>query len=194
MNRIRSSFALVYLLPLLALTACGGADTAVGTSEQAVVVAPRGSATTLDVANWNVEWFGNTAIAPTNDALQQANVRDTILGTDFDVWGLEEVVTASAFTSLKAGLPGWAGVLSNDVAVTNRAAAPPASSSRSSTSAAPRSTSRAGSSGTAPPRATPSPPARSSARARRSWSSAARPRSRRERPRRSARRPGRSTS
>jgi hypothetical protein len=89
---------------------------------EAATVAPRGDATTLDVANWNVEWFGDTTQAPTNDALQQSNVRDTILGVDFDVWALEEVVGATSFANLIAGLPGYTGILSNDSRVTSGSA------------------------------------------------------------------------
>lgn len=113
---------------LLALSAaplaCGGlgedgADDAAGESTDSessavVSVPPRGTLTTLDIAGWNVEWFGSTGFGPTNEALQLENVRDVIKGTDFDIWALEEVVSASQWSSLKAQLPGYAGVLSND--------------------------------------------------------------------------------
>ena len=86
------------------------------------VVPREGTATSLDVANWNVEWFGDTSFGPTNETLQQSNVRDVIAGTDVDIWGLEEVVSATAWAGLKAGLPGYAGVLSNEANVENGAA------------------------------------------------------------------------
>ncbi len=79
-----------------------------------VTVPPRGTLTTLDIAEWNVEWFGSTGFGPTNEALQLENVRDVIKGTDFDIWALEEVVSASHWSSLKAQLPGYAGVLANE--------------------------------------------------------------------------------
>lgn len=87
-----------------------------------VVVPAEGSATTLDVANWNVEWFGDAANGPADESLQQSNVRDVISGTDADIWGLQEVVSATAWANLKAGLPGYAGVLSNDANVVNGSA------------------------------------------------------------------------
>src|SRR5262245_21723843 len=83
-----------------------------------VVVPAQGTATSLDIANWNVEWFGDAIHGPANETLQQSNVRDVIAGMDADIIGLEEVVSASAWSTLKAGLPGYTGVLSNEAAVT----------------------------------------------------------------------------
>ena len=94
-------------------------DPQIGTAQQAVTVAAHGNATTLDVANWNIEWFGDTSNGPTNESLQLANVRDTILGTDFDVWALEEVVSSTVFQQLKSQLTGYAGILANDSNVTS---------------------------------------------------------------------------
>src|SRR5689334_24916982 len=93
-------FALAGVVCLVAgIAACGG-DPELGSSSAAVTIPGKGTATTLDVANWNLEWFGDTANGPTNEALQLSNVRDVIAGTDFDVWGLEEVVSSSTFASL----------------------------------------------------------------------------------------------
>ena len=79
----------------------------------------QGSAAQLDVGNWNVEWFGDTGFGPSNEALQQQNVRDVMAGLDMDVWGVEEVVSTTAFNNLVAGLPGYTGVVANDPIVTN---------------------------------------------------------------------------
>ena len=87
-----------------------------------VTVPPSGTATSLDVANWNLEWFGDASNGPSNESLQQSNVRAVIAGVDADIWGLEEVVDASAWATLKAGLPGYAGVLANEANVVNGAA------------------------------------------------------------------------
>lgn len=116
---------------LLALSAaplgCGGleengdnaASEAIDSESSAVVtVPPKGTSQTLDIAEWNIEWFGSTGFGPTNEALQLENVRDVIKGTDFDIWALEEVVTAAQWNSLKSQLPGYAAVLSNDSIVT----------------------------------------------------------------------------
>ena len=85
---------------------------------RAVTIPARGTASTLDIGNWNLEWFGDPANGPTDDALQLSNVKDVVSGADLDVWGVEEVVDATEWNSLKS-LPGYAGVLSNDAVVTN---------------------------------------------------------------------------
>jgi endonuclease/exonuclease/phosphatase family metal-dependent hydrolase len=90
-------------------------------SPSATVIPSQGSATALDVGNWNLEWFGDASNGPTNDALQLTNVKDVITGADLDVWGLEEVVSGSEWTTLKS-IPGYAGVLANDANVTNGSA------------------------------------------------------------------------
>ena len=84
-----------------------------------VTVPAQGSASTLDIGNWNVEWFGDTGFGPTNETLQQSNVRDVMAGADLDIWGLQEVVSKSAFDTLVARLPGYAGLLANDPSVVN---------------------------------------------------------------------------
>jgi endonuclease/exonuclease/phosphatase family metal-dependent hydrolase len=76
-----------------------------------------GEANTLDLASWNIEFFGSTANGPTDEALQLANARDVIAGTDFDIWGVAEIVSASQFNTLKSQLPGYAGFLANDPSV-----------------------------------------------------------------------------
>jgi PKD repeat protein len=77
-------------------------------------VPPQGSPSALDLATWNVEWFGHPGFGPTNEALQLQNVGDVMRGSDMDIWGLEEVVSAPQFQQLVAGLPGYAGILAND--------------------------------------------------------------------------------
>ena len=71
------------------------------------VVAPRlatvpaqGTASTLDVASWNIEWFGSTGSGPTDEALQLANARDIISGADMDVWGVAEIVDQAHWNNL----------------------------------------------------------------------------------------------
>jgi PKD repeat protein len=85
------------------------------------VVPSQGSPSALDVATWNIEWFGHTGFGPTNEALQLQNVGDVMRGADMDIWGLEEVVSAPQFQQLVSGLPGYAGILANDPFVTDGA-------------------------------------------------------------------------
>jgi hypothetical protein len=67
----------------------------------------------LDVACWNLEWFGNTSNGPTNEALQFDNVKQVLLNTDFDVWGLCEVSDFSTYMNLQSQLPKYQSVLAS---------------------------------------------------------------------------------
>ncbi|HEX6749258.1 MAG TPA: lamin tail domain-containing protein [Longimicrobium sp.] len=125
MLRLRSwSLPALGTLAALALAACDAPRStlpltpAAPAAPRAVTIPAQGTLATLDVGNWNLEWFGDASNGPTNDALQLSNVKDVVSGTDLDVWGLEEVVDATEWNSLKS-LPGYAGILSNDAAVTN---------------------------------------------------------------------------
>jgi PKD repeat protein len=83
-------------------------------SPRFATVPPQGTASSLDVGNWNIEWFGDPANGPANDALQLSNVKDVISGADLDIWGLEEVVDTAEWNQLKAQLPGYTGILANE--------------------------------------------------------------------------------
>jgi endonuclease/exonuclease/phosphatase family metal-dependent hydrolase len=119
--RFRRPVAALAGLLTLVLAACEG-PTAVrprAVPQLARVVVPaQGTAASLDVASWNVEWFGDAANGPSNDALQLSNVRDVIAGADADVWGMVEVVDATDWSSLKSQLTGYSGILANDASVT----------------------------------------------------------------------------
>jgi endonuclease/exonuclease/phosphatase family metal-dependent hydrolase len=115
------------LLLVSSLIACGGdpaweelpPEGSLATREDAVTVPAQGTATTVDFGTWNLEWFGSTSNGPTNESLQLQNARDVLLGSDLDIWGVEEIVSATSFNNLKAQLPGYAGLLSNDASVTS---------------------------------------------------------------------------
>lgn len=104
---------------LATLAACQVEELAPVELAQAVVVPSKGTSATFDIGAWNLEWFGDTANGPTNEALQLSNARDVIAGADLDVWGMEEIVSAGQFSSLVSQLPGYAGLLANDPSVTN---------------------------------------------------------------------------
>ncbi|HEX9082131.1 MAG TPA: endonuclease/exonuclease/phosphatase family protein [Holophagaceae bacterium] len=110
---------------LATLLACGGGSN----PHPGVTPAPQtsgsipaqGGTDTLDLANWNLDWFGDPANGPVNDTLQVQNAQAVIAGADCDVWGLEEVVDAGSFHALLAGLPGYAGLLASDPGVSQGA-------------------------------------------------------------------------
>jgi len=62
-------------------------------------------ANTLEVVNWNIEWFGSPAQDPSNDVLQAANVKTIVNNLNADIYGFAEVVDTTLFrnTVLPAG-------------------------------------------------------------------------------------------
>jgi hypothetical protein len=88
------------------------------TLSQALVPA-KGTATTLDIASWNIEWFGDSANGPSDNDLQRENAYDVISGSAMDIWGVAEIVSTVQFNTLKGQLSGYAGFLANDPSVIN---------------------------------------------------------------------------
>lgn len=76
-------------------------------------------ATTLEVVNWNIEWFGSASNGPTNDAQQEQNVRTIMQSINADVYGFTEIVSESRLASLVSSLPGYSYVISNYGSHTN---------------------------------------------------------------------------
>ncbi len=68
----------------------------------------------ITLANWNLEFFGDTTQNPADDTLQQRNVIAILGDAGFDIAGLEEVVDVSRFNAVLAALPGYDGVVSSD--------------------------------------------------------------------------------
>jgi len=70
---------------------------------------------TLEIGNWNLEWFGKTlpGYGPYNDSLQQRLVAKSISASDIDIWALCEVSNAVAFDTLCKRLPQYTGILCN---------------------------------------------------------------------------------
>ena len=113
---------------LITLTGCGSGSPAAPDPEPVpepdplpapISIPAQGTASTLDVATWNVLYFGAPNQGPRDEVLQLARVRDVIRGTDADLWGVQEVTSATAFAALLSELPGYAGLLVNDPAVTS---------------------------------------------------------------------------
>ncbi|MBO3270870.1 T9SS-dependent choice-of-anchor J family protein [Hymenobacter defluvii] len=64
------------------------------------------TANTLEVVNWNVEWFGSTQNGPSNKDQQQANVRTILNSLKADIYGLVEVVDTARLGTIVRQLPG----------------------------------------------------------------------------------------
>ena len=71
-----------------------------------------GTDATLDVATWNIEWFGHASNGPDNDVRQIANVRAVIEQADIDLWGVQEIADPDDFNALLDSLgEGYDGIL-----------------------------------------------------------------------------------
>jgi hypothetical protein len=78
-------------------------------------------ATTLEVVNWNVEWFGSTAEDPVNDQQQEQNVKTVLQNINADIYALSEVVSETRLASIVSQLDGYDYVISNFGSHTNTA-------------------------------------------------------------------------
>lgn len=76
-------------------------------------------ATTLEVVNWNMEWFGSTSLGPANDAQQQANAQTILQNVGADLFGLVEVVDETRLAAIVSNMPGYAYVICNYGSHTN---------------------------------------------------------------------------
>ncbi|HEX8272510.1 MAG TPA: lamin tail domain-containing protein [Longimicrobiaceae bacterium] len=130
MNRVLRPRAALLLGALLA-PALGACDTPTAMRGESIsapgrpalaTVPAKGAANTLDVASWNIEWFGDTSNGPSNETLQLSNARDVIAGTDFDVWGVAEIAGQTQWNSLESQLTGYTGFLASESTVTNGSA------------------------------------------------------------------------
>ena len=74
---------------------------------------------TLEVVNWNIEWFGSPTNGPTNDALQQANVQAILQNIGADIYGLLEVVDETRLANVVNNMPGYSYVICNYGSHTN---------------------------------------------------------------------------
>ena len=89
------------------------------TLPEPIEIPEQGTDSTLDLATWNLLYFGSRSAGPRNEKLQMARVRDVINGTGVDLWGVQEVIGTSAFDTLLTHLPGYDGLLANDSTVTD---------------------------------------------------------------------------
>ncbi len=71
----------------------------------------KGTAATLDVATWNIEWFGSANNGPSNDAQQLANVEAVIEQAGIDLWAVQEIADVDDWEFLLNALDGYEGAL-----------------------------------------------------------------------------------
>ncbi|MEJ8842603.1 Ig-like domain-containing protein [Lacibacter sp. H375] len=81
--------------------------------------------TTLEVVNWNIEWFGSTGNGPTNDAQQEQNVKTILSNLNADVYAVTEIVSEERLKAVVDQMPGYTYVISNYGSHTNTSINPP---------------------------------------------------------------------
>ncbi len=77
-------------------------------------IQPLGTDSTLDVATWNLEWFGDPSNGPDDEDLQLENVRSLVAALELDFWSVQEIADAAHFATLLDRLDGYDGILAND--------------------------------------------------------------------------------
>ena len=76
-------------------------------------------ATTLEVINWTIEWFGSPLNGPTNDAQQEQNVKTILQNLDADIYAVSEIVDETRLANVVGQMSGYAYVISNYGSHTN---------------------------------------------------------------------------
>jgi hypothetical protein len=101
----------------------------ISSSSLNTIVSLKGSsldpANTLEVVNWNIEWFGSTGNGPTNETQQEQNVVTLMQNANADVYALSEIVSETRLAAVVSQLPGYSYVISNYGSHTNTSANPP---------------------------------------------------------------------
>jgi uncharacterized protein len=78
------------------------------------IIPPGGDVPTdksLDIATWNIEWFGDTSNGPSDETLQFQNVKRAIETLDKDIYALQEISNVTVFNRLISELPGYNGLI-----------------------------------------------------------------------------------
>jgi citrate lyase beta subunit len=70
-----------------------------------------GSDSTLDVATWNIEWFGDSINGPNNEVTQLKNVTEVITSMDMDIMALCEVSNPGYWQKLQNNLTEYGAVI-----------------------------------------------------------------------------------
>ncbi len=69
----------------------------------------------LEIANWNLEWFGKTTagFGPDDDSLQQALVAQVIVASDADIWAFCEISDKKAYDTLTKKLSSYSSTIAS---------------------------------------------------------------------------------
>ncbi len=81
---------------------------------------------TLEVVNYNIEWFGSTqaGLGPTDKNLQEANIKTVLTNVKADIFGLQEVVDIARLQRVVSSMPGYSMYVSDFGSYADNAADP----------------------------------------------------------------------
>lgn len=71
-----------------------------------------GSSDRLDVATWNIEWFGNGSNGPSNDEQQLQYASDILNTLDLDIMAVQEISNVAYWNRLLSNCSNYSGILS----------------------------------------------------------------------------------
>ncbi|NJO89165.1 MAG: T9SS type A sorting domain-containing protein [Chloroflexia bacterium] len=75
---------------------------------------------TLDVAAWNIEWFGDEGTnSPAEDIVQKDSAKAVLLSLDADVYSVEEITDDALLAQMVSEMPGYSYVLSDATSYPN---------------------------------------------------------------------------
>jgi len=72
-----------------------------------------GTENTIEICNWNIEWFGKKGFGPSNKTLQKENVGKFISETNIDIIAFQEVANRLFFDTMMQGIPNYRYVIAN---------------------------------------------------------------------------------
>lgn len=67
----------------------------------------------LKVVNWNIEWFGHPSLGPSDDALQEENVKKIFQNINADIYALGEIVNVQRLQNIVSQMPGYEFIVSD---------------------------------------------------------------------------------
>lgn len=67
----------------------------------------------LKIVNWNIEWFGHSSLGPTDDALQEQNVKTIFQNINADLYMLGEIVNVGRLSNIVSQMPGFEYIVSD---------------------------------------------------------------------------------
>lgn len=79
---------------------------------------------TLEIVNWNLNWFGSSGFGPTDKNLQQTNIKKIMDSLQADIYALSEIVDTIRLMNLTNSMPGYSFKVSDFCSGADNASSP----------------------------------------------------------------------